>query len=152
MNFYAMNPTTGNMMKFDSYDEYLKTMMMLSKKKVQTVQNYDGLDDPDTAAKWIRDNIKFYIKNRNYIISKIKGVEKPSEESVKEEVKKTDDLNVSQKCWVIELLGNLSEYWMFGMPDSGKTYQGINEYFRPIKAGQFGTSGLSAELISYMEA
>ena len=152
MNIYAMNPTTGNMMKFDSYDEYLKTMASLSKSKVKTVQNYEGLDDPDTAAKWIRDNIKFYIKNKCYIISKIKGVEKPTDEVVKEEVKKADDLNVSQKCWVIELLKNLSECWMFGMCDLSKTYQGINEYFRPIKAGQFGTSGLDAELVSYMEA
>lgn len=151
MNFYAMNPSTGAMMMFDSYDAYLKTMMSLSKNKVQVVQNYEGLDDPDTAAKWIRDNIKFYIKNKCYIISKIKDVVKPSEEDVKETVKKTDDLNVAQKCWVIELLKNLSECWMFGMSDASKTYQGINEYFRPIKAGQFGTSGLSAELISYME-
>lgn len=146
-----MNPSTGAMMMFDSYDAYLKTMMSLSKNKVQVVQNYEGLDDPDTAAKWIRDNIKFYIKNKCYIISKIKDVVKPSEEDVKETVKKTDDLNVAQKCWVIELLKNLSECWMFGMSDASKTYQGINEYFRPIKAGQFGTSGLSAELISYME-
>ena len=152
MNFYAMNPSTGVMMKFDSYDAYLKAMTSLSKNKVQTVQNYEGLDDPDTAAKWIRDNIKFYIRDKGYIISKIKGVEKPSEEAVKETVKKTDDLNVSQKCWVIELHKNLSECWMFGMCDLSKTYQGINEYFRPIKAGQFGTNGLDAELISYMEA
>ena len=152
MNIYAMNPTTGNMMKFDSYKEYLLSMSEAAKSKVKTVQNYEGLDDPDTAAKWIRDNIKFYIKNKCYIISKIKDVEKPTDEVVKEEVKKTDDLNVAQKCWVIELLKNLSECWMFGMCDLSKTYQGINEYFRPIKAGQFGTSGLDAELISYMEA
>lgn len=149
MNFYAMNPTTGNMMKFDSYNEYIMTMMSLSKNKVKTVQNYEGLDDPDTAAKWIRDNIKFYIKDRCYTISKIKGVEKPTEESLKETIKKTDDLNVAQKCWVVELLKNLSEYWMFG---GTMTYSEINEYFRPIKAGQFGTSGIDEELIKYMEA
>lgn len=152
MNIYAMNPITGNMMKFDSYKEYLLSMSEVAKSKVKTVQNYEGLDDPDTAAKWIRDNIKFYIKNKCYIISKIKGVEKPTDEVVKEEVKKTDDLNVAQKCWVIQLLKNLSECWMFGMCDLSKTYQGINEYFRPIRAGQFGTTGLDAELISYMEA
>lgn len=149
MNFYAMNPTTGNMMKFDSYNEYIMTMMSLSKNKVKTVQNYEGLDDPDTAAKWIRDNIKFYIKDKCYTISKIKGVEKPTEESLKETIKKTDDLNVAQKCWVVELLKNLSEYWMFG---GTMTYSEINEYFRPIKAGQFGTSGIDEELIKYMEA
>lgn len=149
MNFYTFNPTTGNMMKFDSYMEYVNTMGAIAKTKVKTVQNYEGLDDPDTAAKWIRDNIKFYIKNKCYIISKIKDVEKPTEESLKETVKKTDDLNVAQKCWVIELLKNFNEYWMFG---GSMTYSQINEYFRPIKAGQFGTYDIDKELIQYMEA
>ena len=149
MNIYSINPSTGNMMQFSSYGEYVNTMGTIAKSKVKTVQNYEGLDDPDTAAKWIRDNIKFYIKDRCYTISKVKDVEHPSEESLKETIKKTDDLNVAQKCWVVELLKNLSEYWMFG---GVMTYSQINEYFRPIKAGQFGTSGLDAELISYMEA
>ena len=149
MNIYSFNSSTGMIMKFNSYGEYLHTMGTMAKSKVKTVQNYEGLDDPDTAAKWIRDNIKFYIKDNCYTISKVKDIEKPSEETLKETVKNTDDLNVAQKCWVIELLKNLSEYWMFGRK---MTYSEINEYFRPIKAGQFGTSGLSAELISYMEA
>ena len=149
MNIYSINPFTGAMMKFDSYDAYVNTMGTIAKSKVKTVQNYEGLDDPDTAAKWIRDNIKFYINGGCYTISKVKDIEKPSEEALKETVKKTDDLNVAQKCWVIELLKNFSEYWMFG----GKmTYSEINEYFRPIKAGQFGTDGVDKELVKYMEA
>lgn len=149
MNIYSINPITGKMMQFGSYGEYVNAMGTIAKSKVKTVQNYEGLDDPDTAAKWIRDNIKFYIKDNFYTISKVKDVERPSEESLKETIKKSDDLNVAQKCWVVELLKNLSEYWMFG---GSMTYSQINEYFRPIKAGQFGTSGIDAELINYMEA
>lgn len=149
MNIYSINPITGKIMQFGSYGEYVNTMCTIAKSKVKTVQNYEGLDDPDTAAKWIRDNIKFYIKDKCYTISKVKDVEKPTEESLKETIKKADDLNVAQKCWVVELLKNFNEYWMFG---GSMTYSEINEYFRPIKAGQFGTSGIDEELVKYMEA
>lgn len=149
MNIYSINPITGKIMQFGSYGEYVNTMGTIVKSKVKTIQNYEGLDDPDTAAKWIRENIKFYIKNKCYTISKVKDVERPSEESLKETVKKTDDLNIAQKCWVVELLKNFNEYWMFG---GSMTYSQINDYFRPIKAGQFGTSGIDEELVKYMEA
>lgn len=149
MNIYSFNPSTGMMMQFGSYGEYLNTMGTIAKSKVKTVQNYEGLDDPDTAAKWIRDNIKFYIKDNRYKVSKVKDIEQPTEDSLKEVIKRTDDLNVAQKCWVMELLKGFNEYWMFG---GSMTYSEINEYFRPIKAGQFGTSGIDEELIKYMEA
>ena len=112
--------------------------------------NYKGLDDPDTAGKWINEHIKFEINGDSYKITEVNGNVEPDEDTLKEIVKADNGLNLYQKCWVVELLRGFNMNWTMGnVPHNNSD---IKEYFEPLKAGMFGKTGLNDEIIDEMKA
>ena len=111
---------------------------------------YEGLDDPDTAGKWINEHIKFQIDGDSYKIAEIDGKVEPNEDELKEIVKADNGLNLYQKCWVVELLKGFNMNWTLG--NVPHNYSDIKGYFEPLKAGMFGKTGLSDEIVDEMKA
>ena len=111
---------------------------------------YEGLDDPDTAGKWINEHIKFQIDGDAYKIAEVDSKVEPNEDDLKEIVKADNGLNLYQKCWVVELLRGFNMNWTMG--NVPHNYSDIKEYFEPLKAGMFGKTGLNDEIIDEMKA
>lgn len=111
---------------------------------------YEGLDDPDTAGKWINEHIKFQIDGDSYKIAEVDGKVEPNEDELKEIVKAYNGLNLYQKCWVVELLRGFNMNWTMG--NVPHNYSDIKEYFEPLNAGMFGKTGLNDEIIDEMKA
>lgn len=124
--------------RYNSYQDMLKSKMeefkAAGKYTVGSYKNKEQLDDPDTAGQWILKNMKCIVKNGNYEME-INGKSGLSESDLENFIKNAEDLNFSQKCWVLDLLYAFNEAWMFMGP------QKFEEYFRPIYAGQFGYEG-----------
>ena len=120
---------------YNSYQDMLKSKMeelkAAGKYTVGSYKNKEQLDDPDTAGQWILKNMKCIVKNGNYEME-INGKSGLSESDLENFIKNAEDLNFSQKCWVLDLLYGFNEAWMMMGP------QKFEEYFRPIYAGQFG--------------
>lgn len=120
---------------YNSYQDMLKSKMeeikAAGKYTVGSYKNKEQLDDPDTAGQWILKNMKCIVKNGNYEME-INGKSGLSESDLENFIKNAEDLNYSQKCWVLDLLYGFNEAWMMMGP------QKFEEYFRPIYAGQFG--------------
>lgn len=112
--------------------------------------NYEGLDDPDTAGKWINEHIKFQIDGDAYKITEVDGMAEPNEDELKEIVKADNGLNLYQKCWVVELLKGFNMNWTLG--NVPHNYSDIKGYFEPLKAGMFGKTGLNDDIIDEMKA
>ena len=123
---------------YNSYQDMLKSKMEelkeAGKYTVGSYKNKEQLDDPDTAGQWILKNMKCIVKNGNYEME-INGKSGLSECDLENFIKNAEDLNFSQKCWVLDLLYAFNEAWMCMGP------QKFEEYFRPIYAGQFGYNG-----------
>lgn len=124
--------------RYNSYQDMLESKMeeikAAGKYTVGSYKNKEQLDDPDTAGQWILKNMKCIVKNGNYEME-FNGKSGLSESDLENFIKNAQDLNYSQKCWVLDLLYGFNEAWMCMGP------QNFEQYFRPIYAGQFGYEG-----------
>ena len=127
---------------YTSYEEMLKDQLEELKAQGKCLKfktNYEGLDDPDTAAQWIVKNMKCVVKNGNYEMQ-IEGKSGLSESDLVKYIKNAEDLNFAQKCWTMELLYDFNEAWMFSGP------QNFEQYFRILGHGQFGADDIREDI------